>query len=252
MEYAVTREDLGREGFILYQNKEGFRFGTDSVLLAWFTASLVPRKGKVRILELGSGCGGAAMCLAARLAELKTDYSMDLAEIDPVSCEILKRNILENGLAGRVNAYCCDIRDMPDEIRKTQYDIVFANPPYYPQGSGEESRDPRRNTARIATDTTYDDFARAASSRLIPSTGMYMVVIDGAFSGKMMDSYRNAGINIARIAPCYPGRNGNARLVLLAGRRRDNEDTKILSPIFLDDKEEMKRIYEEEHQDCFI
>ncbi len=252
MEYAVTREDLGREGFILYQNKEGFRFGTDSVLLAWFTASLVPRKGKVRILELGAGCGGAAMCLAARLAELKTDYSMDLAEIDPVSCEILEKNIQENGLSGKVKAYCCDIRSMPGEILSSQYDIVFANPPYYPSSSGEKSKNARRNTARVAGDSTYDDFALAASSRLIPSAGIYMVVIDGAFSGKMMDSYRNAGINISRVMPVYPNRSKNARLTLIAGRRRMSEETKILPALYLDDEDAMRRIYEEEHQDCFI
>ena len=34
----LTTEDLGRKGFTLLQLKNGFRFGTDSVLLAWFAA----------------------------------------------------------------------------------------------------------------------------------------------------------------------------------------------------------------------
>lgn len=252
MTYELTREELGRRGFVLYQNRTGFRFGTDSVLLAWFTMSLVPRKGTVRILELGSGCGGAAICLAARLEEQRIDYRMDLVEIDPISCEILQKNIEENKLGSKVTAYCDDIRQMPDTIRNTQYDIVFANPPYFTEGSGEASSDARRNSARQGAEDTLDFFAQAAASRLIPSTGIYAVVIDSAFSGKMTGSFRDAGINVSRLMPVFPNHRKDARIVLMAGRRRDNEETKILPALYLDDKDRMHEIYEEEHKDCFI
>ena len=252
MSSELTKEDLGREGFVLYQNKEGFRFGTDSVLLAWFAASLIPRKGPVRILELGSGCGGAAICLAARLKQLKTDYRMDLIEIDPVSCEILDKNIKENKLQDKLTAYCTDIREMPDKIKNSQYDVVFANPPYFTEGSGERSSDPRRNSARQGAEDTYVVFARAAASRLIPSTGLYAVVIDSAFSGKMSNSFLDAGINVSRLMPVFPNHKKDARIVLMAGRRRGNEETKILPALYLDDKDRMHEIYEEEHKDCFI
>ena len=252
MTAELTKEELGRRGFVLYQNRTGFRFGTDSVLLAWFTMSLIPRKGPVRILELGSGCGGAAICLAARLEEQKADYRMDLVEIDPISCEILQKNIEENKLGSKVTAYCADIRQMPDTIRNTQYDIVFANPPYFTQGSGEASSDARRNSARQGDDDTYKVFAEAAASRLIPSTGIYAVVIDSAFSGKMTGSFQDAGINVSRLMPVFPNHEKDARIVLMAGRRRDNEETKILPAVYLDDKDRMHEIYEEEHKDCFI
>ena len=62
-----TLEDLERSGLKMYQLKEGFRFGTDSALLAWFASSFVRKGssgnlGKVtakpcKVLELGSGCG---------------------------------------------------------------------------------------------------------------------------------------------------------------------------------------------------
>ncbi|MBO4461209.1 MAG: methyltransferase domain-containing protein [Clostridiales bacterium] len=252
MTAELTKEELGRQGFVLYQNRTGFRFGTDSVLLAWFTMSLIPRKGPVRILELGSGCGGAAICLAARLEEQKADYRMDLVEIDPISCEILQKNIEENKLGSKVTAYCADIRQMPDTIRNTQYDIVFANPPYFTEGSGEASSDARRNSARQGAEDTLDVFAQAAASRLIPSTGIYAVVIDSAFSGKMTGSFQDAGINVSRLMPVFPNHRKDARIVLMAGRRRDNEETKILPALYLDDKDRMHEIYEEEHKDCFI
>ena len=252
MNADLTKEGLGREGFVLYQNKDGFRFGTDSVLLAWFAASLTHRRSPVRILELGAGCGGASMCLAARLQQMKIEYKMDLIEIDPESFEILNKNIEANGLSDRVTAYCCDVRQMPDDMRNTQSDIVFANPPYYPAGSGETSPDARRNLARVADDSTYDDFAKAAASRLIPSGGLYTVVIDAAFLGKMMASFKTAGINISRVLPVYPSQDKKARLALIAGRRRGNEDTKVLPALYLNDKDAMRRIYEEEHKDCFI
>ena len=71
-ENELTLDNIGRRDFVLYQQKNGFRLGTDSVLLAWFASSMVrkDKEGNYRratFLELGSGCGGSSLCVAARL-----------------------------------------------------------------------------------------------------------------------------------------------------------------------------------------
>ena len=56
---------------------------------------------------------------------------IDSLEIDRDAYEVLGRNISDNSLEGRVSSYPGDVRELPDEIRQKQYDIVFMNPPFF-------------------------------------------------------------------------------------------------------------------------
>ena len=133
---TYTKEDLGRAGFVLYQNEDGFRFGTDSVLLAWFASSFVRknRKAAPRFLELGAGCGPVTMLTAARVK----DALIDAVEIQPGAVEAIEKNIEANGLKTRVRAFNADIRQLPAEVRSLQYDVVMFNPPFF-QGEDRKS-----------------------------------------------------------------------------------------------------------------
>ena len=59
------------------QPVSGYRVAIDPVLLA----SAVPAVSGSRVLDLGTGVGAAALCLAARVA----DCQIDAVELQPVS-----------------------------------------------------------------------------------------------------------------------------------------------------------------------
>ena len=92
--------NLGRKGFTMYQMKDGFRFGTDTVLLAWFVSCYIRDAKNVRCLELGSNCGAATLLTAAR----KDNAFIDSLEIDEEAVEVLGMNIASNNLEDRVHA----------------------------------------------------------------------------------------------------------------------------------------------------
>ena len=70
----VTHDHLLYKTVAITQPKTGYRVGTDAILLA----ASVPQRTK-RILDMGCGVGGVALCIARRLA----DVQITAVEIDP-------------------------------------------------------------------------------------------------------------------------------------------------------------------------
>ena len=244
-ENRLTFEDLGRNGFTMYQLKDGFRFGTDTVLLSWFTASMIKPSKKASCLELGANCGAATLLLAAR----RDDVGVDALEIDAEACEVLKSNITANNLGDRITAYEGDVRSLPDEIRQKQYDVVFMNPPFYREGTG-----PSANViGRGETNGTLEDFIGTGASRLIPSAGIMCVVMTARRTDEVMSLMMKYGVKPMNMIAVHPTLNRNAEMVLVAGKKTTSStQLEIMPPLVLNDKERMTSIYDKEHTDCFI
>ena len=102
------------------QPVDGYRVGTDAVLLA---ASINTEKG--RILDLGTGVGGVALCIAQRIAGVH----ITAVEKDADIAEIAKINITDNGFAGRIRLINGDVVSLP-VILAGSFDHVISNPPY--------------------------------------------------------------------------------------------------------------------------
>ena len=183
-EFAIdsteTLEELGHRNFRLIQKKSGFRYGEDTVLLAYFASQMASRKRRtLKVAELGTNCGAASILLAAR----REDVVIDGVEIQWEAAGVFAKNIRINHLDDRIKSYCCDIRDFsssgPEEIKRASYDMVFFNPPYYVPGRGpvpekaEESRE--RMEARCEVSGTLKDFMKAADWLLLPQGKMILV-----------------------------------------------------------------------------
>ena len=241
----LTLENLGRKGYKMYQPKEGFRFGTDTVLLSWFTASFVKDQGCPAMLELGAGSGAATLLTAAR----RENVHIDALEIDSDSYEVLEKNISINGLEGRVSAYRGDVRSLPDEIRNKQYDLVFMNPPFFKPDTGPSSG----KIGRYEQFGDLNDFIKAGSSRLIPSSGIMTVVMKASRADEVMNLMTLHGVKPFRFMPVHPFPDKKAQTVLIAGKKTGaGTNFEIMAPLMLNDEAVMHRIYEEEHKDCFI
>ena len=136
------------------QPKRGFRAGHDTVLLA----AAVPEEQGSLVLELGSGAGVAALCLAARVP----DVDVLGIEIDPGLVELASDNAARNGMAGRVRFRIGDAVQFADGNR---FDHVFFNPPFYP-ASGQESPHAARDRAMRDADQALALWMRVGLSAM--------------------------------------------------------------------------------------
>ena len=146
-------ECLWPGGPVLYQ-AEHFRLGTDCVLLAGFANA----SGAARGIDLGCASGAAMLLLLSRTGKLH----MTGLEIVPEAAELARKNLLANRLEERGEIVTGDIRAHRSLFPAGSFDLVIANPPYYPAGSGAFPSDPDRAAARGEFLCTLDDVCTAA------------------------------------------------------------------------------------------
>jgi len=122
----VVTEDTVYQGRVhLVQPVQGFRAGTDSLLLA---AALAGRAGG-EALELGCGCGGALMPAAFRLPEMRFTG----VELQPQMADLARLGAVRNGFGDRVTVEAGEASGWV-QGHENRFDLVFANPPYFEPG----------------------------------------------------------------------------------------------------------------------
>ena len=115
-------DDLQYKGMRLIQRRRGFRFGTDSVLLA----SYVRARAGDRVVDIGAGTGVLSVLINAR-----TGAHVTSVEIQPELCELERRSISMNGQSASINVEQLDLRDAPKKFGDGAFDIAVCNPPYF-------------------------------------------------------------------------------------------------------------------------
>ncbi len=246
-----TFENLGRNAFRMIQRKEGFRFGEDTVLLSYFASIVAPvYKRETTALELGSGCGAAALLLSAR----RPDIHIDGIEVDERSFEVFSRNIRLNKLEGRVRPILGDVRDYPDhtDVRKASYDFVFFNPPYRDPARGLTTRSDIGSgsllNARFEMLGGLSDFLRTASEALCPG-GILAMVHRTVRLPEVIRIMSEVGTEPNRIRMIHPQIDKKSATFLISGRKGGKPGGFIVEPpLILRTKEmkmteEMHRIY---------
>jgi tRNA1(Val) A37 N6-methylase TrmN6 len=160
--------DLTDDAFLcgrlrLWQPARGYRAATDPVLLA----ACVPAQAGDQVLDLGTGAGAAALCLATRVPGLL----LAGVEAQPSYADLARRNAARNGLA--IEVHDGRIEDMPPALRR-DFDHAIANPPFYAPG-GTPSPDAGRAAALMA-DTPMADWVATGLRRLRPGGSLTMIL----------------------------------------------------------------------------
>lgn len=124
-ERAVTFDTVFQGRVKLVQPKKGLRASTDSLLLA---ASLAEPAG-AQMLEFGTGCGGALLPAAWRLA----GAHFTGIEIDEGLADLARQGASQNGFEGRVDIVNADAAEWVRPL-ENRFDVVFSNPPFFEPG----------------------------------------------------------------------------------------------------------------------
>ena len=151
-------------GLKILQPLKGFRFNTDSLLLAVYLNA----RGH-SYYEIGSGTGICSLVAASG----HPDASFTAIEIQELYYLIAKMNAKINSISGLrfVNG---DVRD-PSARGGKKYDVVFANPPYRKSGHGRKSPCAHRNISIYDLYLPAEDLFSAAES-LMEEDGVFCMI----------------------------------------------------------------------------
>ena len=213
--------------------------GTDSVLLADF----VRLRGARRGIDLGCASGAVALLLLSRGGTLH----MTGLERRPEAAALAEENMARNDLAARSRIVTGDIRQHRALFRAGSFDLVAANPPYYPLGSGALSPDPDRASARGETDCTLEELC-AAAAWLCRTGGSVNLVHKPERLPALFGAMSAHGIEPKRLRlVCYRAAAAPS-LVLVEGRRGGKPGLQIEPALLLTDaagneSAELRRIY---------
>lgn len=164
-------ETLIQDRLYIIQHKNGYRHSEDAIFLAKFIKSQqIPQN----VLEIGAGNGVISLLLADHWPRTQ----IVAIEIQSGLVDVFKRSVRMNQLDDQITVYHADIRDKNHPFTNRKYDLIFANPPYYPLG---KYRLPREEYDRIAHHEimcTLDDVIKTAAQRLSESGSFFLIHIN--------------------------------------------------------------------------
>lgn len=160
-------DDLQRCGYGIIQNKDGFCFGMDAVLLSSFAQA---KKGE-KVLDLGTGTG-----ILPILMEAKTEGEHFTGlEIQKTSADMAQRSVKFNDLESKVSIVEGDIKEAASIFGKASFDVVTSNPPYMTGQHGLVNSNLPKAIARHEVLCTLEDVISQAAAVLKENGRFYMV-----------------------------------------------------------------------------
>ena len=235
-------DDLEFKNLKIIQNKDGFCFGIDSVLLSEFAKEI---KHDSIIVDIGTGNGIIGILLSAK-SNPKKIYGIEIQE---EIADIAKRSIQLNNLQNKFKIINDDIKNVIDKrlLEKNSIDVITINPPYKEKNTGIINEDSSKIIARHETTATLKDFIECSAKLLKDKGEIYMVhkaerIVDIIY---LMREYK---LEPKRIRFIYSNKHKEANLILVKGIKGGKKFLKVEKPLYIYEKEgeyseEIKKIY---------
>jgi len=234
-------DDLQRNGLRIIQRADGFRFGTDAVLLADFAGV---KKGE-HVADMGTGTGVLPLLLSARAQ----DTTFDAFEIQPDVADMASRSVQLNGLESRIRIHHADCRDAAGIIGHERCHLVVSNPPYTKGGAGLLSPEQTRALSRSDSDCPIEEWI-AACARLIKNGGRLCCVFPAPRFLELCDAMRAVRVEPKRVRFVVAREEAAPKLVLVEGLKGGRPSLHMQPMLITHDAQgnftqEMRRIYGE-------
>lgn len=206
---------------------QGFRFGTDSLLLAAFAGP----KPKERMLDLGCGCG--VIGLACLLHS--PDASLVGLDQDPLMLEHARQNAKRLGLWERADFQAADLRQHAETRAALEgpFSLVLANPPYRLAASGRQSRSRDKRLACFDADDVLGDFLKVAAASLGASGRMCLSGLTERLPG-LLCALPSVGLTPKRLRFLH-GHAGRCAKIVLVEAKPGARAGLMVEPPFLGD-----------------
>lgn len=215
-------EDLYCNGLKIIQNRQGYCFTSDSVILA----NYVKARKSDSIVELCAGGGVISILLSA-----KTNFKKIIAvELQQNLASLAQRNIEINNLSSRIEVKNISLQDAPKTLGKNAFDVVVCNPPYT-NNSFRKNTNEEIYIARQEVFMTLKELIVSAKDLLNYGGKFYFV-----HRADRLDEIVNL-LNANEFIPkeitfVYPKQNADAYLIMIKAVKNAKRGVKVLAPIY--------------------
>jgi tRNA1Val (adenine37-N6)-methyltransferase len=223
----ITTDSLFDGDLVCYQNKNGYRFSIDSVLLAHFSLSWK----KATVLDLGCGCGILGLILLYRNS--KEVISIDGVEIQQSLVDVARKNSEMNDFSSKLTVTAGDFRKISTLFPSESFSHVVCNPPFYRIGSGRTSAKSEEYLARHQVAATTDDIA-ASISYTLKNKGTFSLIFPAESAAELLHILMLRNLQAKRLQPVYSYPEAPAaRLVLVEGIKNGGVGVRIMKPLYI-------------------
>ncbi len=233
-------EDLQFKNLKIIQNKKGFRFGIDSILLSDFAKEIKPN---TKVLDLGTGTG----IIATLLCEKTNLKEIIGVEIQKEVYKMAQKSIILNQLENKFKIVNEDILNLNKIFEKNMFDAIVTNPPYKKKDTGIKNEEEKKIISRHETTANLEDFIKISKDLLRDKGEFYMVhrtdrLVD------ILSIMRSYKIEPKIMRFVYSNKNSEPKLVLIKGVKNAKPFLKVEKNLYIyntDGKytEELLKIY---------
>lgn len=222
-------DDLEFKNLKVIQNKNGFCFGMDAVLLSDFAKNI---KRNATVLDLGTGTGIIPILLCGK-TELKKVVGVEIQE---EVAKMAKKSILLNNLENKFEILNCNIKELNKIYENQTFDVIVTNPPYKKQDSGIINENEKKLISRHEITANLEDFIKISKYLLKDKGELYMVhrperLVD------IFELMRKYKIEPKELKMVCPNKNKEPNLVLIKGVKNAKPFLKVEKNLYVYDTE---------------
>ena len=236
-------DDLEFKGLKIIQNKEGFCFGIDSVLISDYAKNL--KKG-AKVVDIGTGTGIIGILLCG-----KTEIShITGIEIQEEVAEMATRSIKLNNLEEKFEIQNINVKDIFNVIEPNTIDVIVTNPPYMKLNTGAKNIEKKKLISRHEVECNLEDII-SISYKLLKSKGEFYMVHRAERIVDIMFLLRKYKVEPKKIRFVHPRKEKEPNLVLIKCVKNGGNGLKIDKPLIVYDDcgnytDEIYKIYNKE------
>ena len=232
-------DDLQLNNLHIIQKQDGFKFGTDAVLLSDFAKDA---KGD-NFLDLCTGSGIIPILLSAKSRAKKITG----LEIQETMSKMANRSVIINNLSDKVEIVTGDLKECSTLFTPHSFDAVTINPPYMKADAHLKNSTDSKTIARHEVLCTLSDCVKACADMLKFHGSVFMIhrpkrLLD------ITEEMRRYGIEPKTLRFVHPSYGKEPTMLLIHGVYKGGRELKILPPLYIYDDlgnytEETLKIY---------
>ena len=231
-------DDLEYKGMRLIQDKNGYCFTSDAVLLAGLV-----RAGKNDVVvDFGCGNGVVALLVAGKT----TAKSVVGIEMQEGAYKLAVRNVQLNAMQDRVRLVNDDIANADKVLGKESVSVVVCNPPYFEKNSGQKRISESVALSRHESTCSLDDIV-AKASEVLKYGGKLWMIHKCERMAEVLTSMSNHNLEPKKVTLIYPKANKIPDTFVVEGKKSSAPGMKIDSIVVYDQEgnmtEQAKRLY---------